>query len=152
MLDMSLDCYDAEDSNLNAVCFGHKKKLTYSGGKCKTMAVNAKKKDMFIEGEEMKRVTSFKYLGDIFQSNGSNDAMMRNDTRGTKILTQMEALMAESQFGKHMSPSVQYLVQFPSLSKPYRNRRLQAPNPPSTSICLALPASKQRRTNNTLER
>ena len=57
MLDMSLDCYDAEDANLNAVCFGHKKKLRYSGGKCKTMAVNAKKKDklpsMFIEWEEM---------------------------------------------------------------------------------------------------
>ena len=102
MLDMSLDCHDAEDANLNAVCFGHKKKLTYSGGKCKTMAVNAKKKDklpsMFIEGEEMERVTSFKYLGDIFQSNGNNGGLITDRiARGTKVLTQMEVVMAESQ-------------------------------------------------------
>jgi hypothetical protein len=38
MLDMSLDSYDAEDANLNDVTFGGKKKLTYNGPKCKTMA------------------------------------------------------------------------------------------------------------------
>ena len=106
MLDISLDSYDAEAANLNAVAFSRKKKLTYNGPKCKTMPVNCKKNQrvpsMFIEGEKIEVVALLKYLGDIFQMNGKNSELIKDRLcRGTKVMLQIEAILSETNFGKH---------------------------------------------------
>ena len=106
ILDLSLDSNDAEDANLNAMVFGHKKNLTYSKGKCKSLGVNCKKNDrlpcMYIEGERMENVLWAKYVGDILQANGRNSELIKDRvTRGMKVMLQIEAVMSEIPFGIH---------------------------------------------------
>lgn len=106
MLDMSEDNFDAEKSHLNALAFSHRKKIKYNGPKCKCLMVNGKKDErqaiMYIGNERLKYVPSFKYLGDIFQDNGKNTELVKDRiSRGTAAILRIEAILSETQLGKH---------------------------------------------------
>ena len=106
MMDLSDDAPDAEIAHLQAIHFGHKKKMNYSQGKCKGMAVHAKKNDeqpqMYINDKLIELVTHLKYLGDIFQNNGKNDELVKDRVkRGMNVILKIEAILSETRFGKH---------------------------------------------------
>ena len=106
LLDASEDCPDAETANLHATAFGYRKKLNYSCGKCKGMVVNKGKNDklpcMFIRDQKLELVKLIKYLGDIFQQNGKNNELVKDRlSRGIKVILKIEAIMSETQFGRH---------------------------------------------------
>ena len=106
MLDVSENSYDAEMAHLQALVFSHRKKMTYNSPKCKGMVVNKKKGErlpiMFIEDAVIEIVAQIKYLGDIFQENGKNDALVKDRiSRGVAAILRIEAILCEIQFGKH---------------------------------------------------
>ena len=106
MLDVSESSDDAETAHLNATAFSFKKKLRYSLPKCEGMMINGRKSEplpcMYLEGEKIKHVSHTKYLGDVFQQNGKNDELIKDRLgRGTKVMLKIDAIMAETQFGKH---------------------------------------------------
>ena len=106
MMDLSDDVPDAEVAHLQAVNFGRKKKMNYSEGKCKGMAVHGKKNDevpqMYINDKMIELVSHLKYLGDIFQKNGKNDELVKDRLkRGMNVILKIEAILSETRFGKH---------------------------------------------------
>ena len=106
MLDASEDHSDAESAHLHALAFSHRKKLKYNAPKCKAMVVNKKKAEglplMFIEDQLIEIVSQIKYLGDIFQENGKNDGLIQDRiSRAIVVILKIEAILSETQFGKH---------------------------------------------------
>ena len=106
MLDMSQNHNDAEAAHLNATVFSRQKKMRYSLPKCEGMLVNGKKDDklpvMKLEGKAIKHSPQIKYIGDIFQQNGTNHLLIKERLgRGTTVMLKIDAIMSETQFGKH---------------------------------------------------
>jgi hypothetical protein len=106
MMDLSDDAPDAEIAHLNALNFSYKKKMNYSEGKCKGMAVHGKKHDkmpqMYIKDSLIELVSHLKYLGDIFQRNGKNDELIKDRIkRGMNVILKIEAILLDTRFGKH---------------------------------------------------
>ena len=106
ILDLSQDSSDAEIANMHATAISHRKKMKYSQPKCKGLLINGKKHDllpsMFLNWEKIKHVSSTKYVGDIFQQNGKNDELIRDRlNRGMKVILKIDAILSETQFGKH---------------------------------------------------
>ena len=70
------------------------------------MVVNKKKSDkcpiMFIADHLIEIVSQIKYLGDIFQENGKNCGLIKDRVkRGITVILKIEAILNETQFGKH---------------------------------------------------
>ena len=107
LLDMSENASDAEKANLRAIAFSLLKKMLFnSQGKCKGMIVNKKLNDieplMFIRDKRIEFLSDVDYLGDIFQQNGKNSELVKDRLkRGLKVILKIEAIMSETQFGKH---------------------------------------------------
>ena len=106
MLDLSENTYDTEMAHLHALAFSYKKKIKYNAPKCKSMVVNKKNDErlpiMFIEDAIIEIVAQIKYLGDIFQANGKNGGLIKDRiSRGMAAILRIEAILCETQFGKH---------------------------------------------------
>ena len=80
VVDISGSEKDARKAHINALKFALKKKLNFADGKCFIMIVNGKRDhkvpELFINGEMMEEAKIMKYLGDIFNQNGSNTNLM----------------------------------------------------------------------------
>ena len=107
LLDLSESASDAEEANLHATVFSQLKKMLFnSQGKCKGMIVNKKSSDaqptMFARDKIIEILSEIDYLGDIFQQNGKNSELVKDRLkRGLQVILKIEAIMAETQFGKH---------------------------------------------------
>ena len=106
VMDLSQCSSDAILAHENALLFAKQKKLRYKPTKCKTMVVNGQKGDsppmLKIDGTELESVEVFTYLGDVFNSKGTNKDLIDDRViRGTKAMVSIAALLAETSLGIH---------------------------------------------------
>lgn len=103
--DLSTTADDTEESHVNAMIFGRRKKLPYSKKKCKSLTVNGKKcrqPELFIEDTKMEAAKFLVYLGDVINEKGnSNDLAKDRVKRGTSAMIRIEALVKETGLGIH---------------------------------------------------
>ena len=97
---------DAIAAHINAIEFALRKKLNFSPDKCFIMLVNMKNGDetpeLFINGERMDSVDLLKYLGDIFNSKGNNEDLIKDRVkRATACMVSIQGFMREINLGKY---------------------------------------------------
>ena len=69
------------------------KRLKFSTEKCRLLKINSKANDdtIFISGEKVEIKNSFRYLGDIFNSQGNNSELCK-DRLGRAVGTSIEII------------------------------------------------------------
>ena len=111
IIDVSKCFYDACNSHENAISFADQKKLEYNIPKCKTTVVSTKKKleppTLYIKGENIKKVSSFEYLGDHFNDKGTNcDLILTRCKEGTATIISTMSTVLELDLGKYTIPAL----------------------------------------------
>jgi hypothetical protein len=106
ILDMNDTHDDTEVAHLHAQDFSKKKKLDYTPDKCNIMLINGKKKDkvpeLFIKEEKVKEVQTMVSLGDVFNSKGNNEDLIKDRVkRGTAAMISVQGFMRETSLGVH---------------------------------------------------
>ena len=106
IIDLTRSAVDCEKAHENALLFGKKKKIKYSGTKCFNMALNNKNNNLphLVIDEESNVLSKDEiiYLGDIFNRLGNNDGLIADRVRrGTKAMVTIMSLMAETDVGVH---------------------------------------------------
>jgi hypothetical protein len=106
VVDISGSEKDARKAHVNALEFALKKKLNFAPDKCFIMVVNGKRShkvpDLFINGEMMEEAKIMKYLGDIFNHNGTNINLMDDRVaRGTAAMVSIQGFIREICLGVH---------------------------------------------------
>ena len=107
IIDMTTSTWDCMSSHEKALLFTLRKKLLMSGTKCYNMIMNAKEENQPIEMviDEIKKVLPVEeivYLGDVFNSKGNNDGLIKDRIRrGTKAMICIISLLLETDLGVH---------------------------------------------------
>ena len=105
--DLSTTFQDAIESHKNALTFASKKKLQLAPEKCYIMLLNNANKTgkvpkLEIDGGVVKEVQSTVYLGDVFNSKGNNDDLMKDRVkRGTTTTVSIQSYLRETSLGCH---------------------------------------------------
>ena len=97
------DCYDSHEQ---AIFFQYRKRSKYGKTKCVMIIMNAKKADLppvlEIEDHVMAQVNKTKYVGDIFNKQGTNSDLVEDRVReGTGKMISILALCEESGLGRY---------------------------------------------------
>ena len=106
IIDLNENEDDARTAHANALNFSRRKKLDYTPDKCNVMLVNGKKSDvtpeLLIKQDKLKEVKSVVCLGDVFNSKGNNDDLVKDRVkRGTASMVSILGFMRETQLGAH---------------------------------------------------
>ena len=107
IIDLSTTLDDCIQAHENALRFSLRKKLTLSGTKCYNMVLNSNKADKPVQMaiDQTKYVVETEeitYLGDVFNSKGSNDDLIKDRIRrGVKAMVCISSLLAETDLGIH---------------------------------------------------
>ena len=105
IIDLTSSMEDCIEAHKNAILFGRKKKIKYSGTKCYCMVLNTNGDLPCLEIDEENNVVPSEeiiYLGDVFNMWGNNEGLVEDRVRrGMKAMLTITSLMAETNVGVH---------------------------------------------------
>ena len=107
IIDLSQTLNDCIKAHKNALLFSLRKKLSLSGTKCFNMVLNQdnNNKPPILTIDEKKKVVNTEeivYLGDVFDSKGTNDGLIKDRIkRATKAMICISSLATETDLGIH---------------------------------------------------
>ena len=102
---------DMQDAHRRALLFALRKRLSFGVLKCVFMIINGKKMDVSpvleIDDHIMEQVMKTKYVGDIFNQQGTNEDLIKDRvTKGRGTMISLIALCEESGLGKYTVQSM----------------------------------------------